>query len=277
MIRKTCLFLSVLLLSLPLLGQKLSADVNIQAERLEPTQQNKLQTLERDLEQYVNTYEYTDNTYGTRIPITYQVFVQQANESGATTTYTAQLLVTNGTDQRYFDKGWDFPYNPGQVLKHEIYSPLTGVIDFYAYLILAGEVDTYAKLAGTQYYNNAQEVVNMAQNTSYTKGWRDRLEKLNDLQGHRDFRIMKYSFFDAFWDIQEKKTDEARVSFSDAMDMLQKIFDRNRDDKYTKIFMAGQADKFAWVAAKLGNARALETLTRLDPENEETYQAYLKN
>lgn len=276
MVKRLILIIGLLLISLPVAGQELNADVNIQAERLEPAQQNKLRSLEKDLEDYLNSYEYTDNTYGTTIPVNYQIYVQQANESGSTTTYTAQLLVTNGADQRYFDKSWEFPYNPGQVLKHEIYSPLTGVIDYYAYLVIAGEVDTYAKLAGTSYYNDALEVINQAQNSGYAKGWRDRLEKLNDLQNHRDFRVMKYNFFDAYWDIQEKKMDQAKISFSDTINQLEKIFSKNRDDKYTKIFLAGQADKFAWVAAQLGDSMALHTLARLDPENEDTYNSYLE-
>jgi len=275
MLKNFIIFLGLILLAAPGFPQKLEAEISIQADRLDPSQQSKLQTLSRDLEQYINSYDYSDNAFGTKVPIMYQIYIQAVTQSGATDVYTAQVLVTNGIDQRYFDKAWDFPYAPGQILKHEIYSPVTGVIDYYAYLVLAGEVDTYAKLAGTQYYNNAQEIINLAQNSSFSKGWRDRVDKLNDLQNHRKLRVMKYSFFDAYWDIQESKLKDARVSFNDTMKLLNEIFTTNRDDKYTKIFMAGQADKFAWVAAKLGDVKALETLSRVDPDNKETYQSYL--
>ncbi len=275
MLKKCVIFLGLFFIAVPGFTQKLESTINIQADRLDPSQQSKLQTLTQDLEQYINSYDYTDNAFGTKVPITYQIFIQAAAQSGANDVYTAQVLVTNGVDQRYFDKSWEFPYAPGQILKHEIYSPLTGVIDYYAYLVLAGTVDTYAKLAGTQYYNSAQEIINLAENSGFSKGWRDRIDKLNILQNHRDFRVMKYEFFDAYWDIQEDKAKDARVSFKDTMDLLNKIFNANRDDKYTKIFLAGQADKFAWVAAKLGDAKALETLSRVDPDNKDTYQSYL--
>jgi len=266
----------VLLLPLIVSGQTLDPDITINAERLDPTKQAVLQTLERDLTDYINNYDYTDDTYGTIVPLVMRIYIQQASETSSNITFNAQVLVTNGTDQRYFDSGWEFPYNSGQVLRHNVYNPLTGVIDFYAYLILGGEVDTYGKLSGTPYYNAANEIANQAKSSSYSTGWRNRINRLDDLQSHRDLRLLKYTFFDAYWDYQESNIEEAKIGFNDAMDLLKKILNHNREDKYTKIFLDGQAENFAWLAAKLKDATALQTLTTLDPDNKDTYQSYLQ-
>ncbi|MBS1271330.1 MAG: hypothetical protein MAGBODY4_00459 [Candidatus Marinimicrobia bacterium] len=268
----------ILWLALPLMaiGQKLDPDITINAERLDPTKQAVIQTLERDITDYISTYDYTDDTYGTVIPLVMRIHIQQASETNSNIIFNAQILVTNGTDQRYFDTSWEFPYNSGLVFRHNVYNPLTGVIDFYCYIVLAGEVDTYGKLAGTPYYNAANEIANQARGSSYNTGWRNRIQRLDDLQNHRDLRLLKYTFFDAYWDYQESNIKDAKIGFKDAMDLLKKILNHNREDKYTKIFLDGQAKNFAWLAAKLKDAKALQALANLDPDNEETYQSYLQ-
>ena len=259
-----------------LLAQRLDPDITISADRLDPTKQAVLRTLEQDLKEYISTYDYTDDTYGTVVPIILQIYVQQATDSGSDIIFTAQILVTNGTDQRYFDSSWEFPYNSGQILQHNIYSPLTGVIDFYAYLILAGEVDTYGKLAGTQFYNAAMEIATQARNAAYNTGWRTRINRLDDLQTHRNLRLLKYTFFDAYWDFQESNIKDAKIGFEQALNLVQEILGRNREDKYTKIFLEGQAENFAWLAAKLNKPRALQSLSKIDPENKDIYQSFLQ-
>jgi len=258
-----------------LFGQKLNAKITVQADRLEPTYQNALQNLASDLEQYINNYDYSDNTYNTVIPFIMQIYVQQTNDTGSDVTFSSQVLVTNGTDQRYFDKQWEFPYTNGQTFQHGIYTPITSVVDFYSYLLLAGEVDKYGKLSGTPYYNSAQDVANQGNKSSYG-GWRSRFNRLDDLQNQRELRLLKYTFFDAYWDFQESNVRDAKIGFETSMDLLRKIFNHNEDDKYTKIFLDGQAEKFAWLAKQLKNRVALTNLISMDPDNKDIYQSYLQ-
>lgn len=263
--------LIVLGLCSTLQAQELDASITIHSERLEPTYQNALQTLGEDLEQYINSYDYSDNTYNTKIPMIVEVYVQQASESGSEISFSAQLLVTNGTDQRYFDKSWEFPYSAGQMFQHGIYHPVTGVLDFYAYILLAGEVDTYAKLGGTPYYNNALEVATQGQSSGYGSGWRSRMQRLDDLQNHRNLRLVRYTFFDAYWDYQEGNAEDAQSGFDRTLSLLEEIFNRSRDDKYTKIFLDGNAEKISWLGNQLKRDAALQQLAKMDPDNEDIY------
>lgn len=276
MMRKILTSLLFLLLIVPSLhAQQLKATVSLQADRLDPTYQSSLQNFKYDIEQYINNYEYTDDAYNTEVPVTYNVYIEQASESGTETTYSAQLLVTDGNNQRYFDKNWEFSYSSGQVYQHGIFTPVTAVIDFYAYLILAGTVDTYGRLAGTPYYNTALSIANQSSRSGLGTGWRDRMKLLDDLQNHRDLRSLKYTFFDAYWDFQESNTSDAKIGFDDSMNLIEKILDHNRDDKFTKIFLEGTADRVAWLAAQLKNYDALKTLSTIDPDNKSVYQKYM--
>ncbi len=205
-----------------------------------------------------------------------EVYVQQVSESGSELSFSAQLLVTNGTDQRYFDKSWEFPYSAGQMFQHGMYHPVTGVLDFYAYILLAGEVDTYAKLGGTSYYNSALEVVTNGQSSGYGSGWRNRRQRLNDLQDHRNLRLLRFTFFDAYWNYQEGSVEDARSGFDGSIDLMKEILNRNRDDKYTKIFLDGNADKVGWLGRQLNRKAALKQLAKMDPDNEDIYLSHLQ-
>ncbi len=257
------------------LSQQLDADITIQSERLDASERQNLENMQYDLEQYLESYEYTDNAYGTVIPFIVQVYIQSGSQTATENVYSATLLVTNGTDQRYYDKSWEFSYREGTTFQHNVYHPVTGVIDFYVYLIIAGEVDTYGKLAGTPYFNQALEISNQGGSTGFASGWRDRVRRLDDLKNHRDLRLLKFTFFDAYWDYQEKNIRDAQIGFTESLNLLQEIFAVNSDDKYTKVFLDGQADKIGWLAEQLDRRDALRRLISMDPDNEDIYQVYM--
>jgi hypothetical protein len=274
--QKIFIFLGALF-AIPLLisAQEIDADITIQSERLDGSEQQNLENLRFDLEQYIESYEYTDNAYGTVIPFIVQIYVQSGSQTATENIFSATLLVTNGSDQRYYDKSWEFSYREGTNFQHNIYHPVTGVIDFYVYLVIAGEVDTYGKLAGTPYYNQALELSNKGGSTGFASGWRDRIRRLDDLKNHRDLRLLKFTFFDAYWDFQESNIRDAQIGFTETLDLLQEIFQVNSDDKYTKVFLDGQADKIGWLAEQLDRRDALRRLINMDPDNEDIYRVYM--
>jgi len=274
--QKTIIILAAFL-AIPLLvsAQEIDADITMQTERLDGSEQQNLENLRFDLEQYIESYEYTDNAYNTVIPFIVQIYIQSCSQSATENIYSATLLITNGTDQRYYDKSWEFSYREGTNFQHNIYHPVTGVIDFYVYLVIAGEVDTYGKLAGTPYYNQALEISNKGGSTGFASGWRDRVRRLDDLKNHRDLRLLKFSFFDAYWDFQESNIRDAQIGFTESLDLLQDIFQVNSDDKYTKVFLDGQADKIGWLAEQLDRRDALRRLINMDPDNEDIYRVYM--
>lgn len=274
--QKLFIFLGTLF-AIPFLisAQEIDADITIQSERLDGSEQQNLENLRFDLEQYIESYEYTDNAYGTVIPFIVQIYVQSGSQTATENIFSATLLVTNGSDQRYYDKSWEFSYREGTNFQHNIYHPVTGVIDFYVYLVIAGEVDTYGKLAGTPYYNQALEISNKGGSTGFASGWRDRVRRLDDLKNHRDLRLLKFTFFDAYWDFQESNIRDAQIGFTETLDLLQEIFQVNSDDKYTKVFLDGQADKIGWLAEQLDRRDALRRLITMDPDNEDIYRVYM--
>ena len=90
------------------MAQSVHCTVKVDAELLAPEDQNEIRYLSETIENYVNTFEYTDETYDIEIEIIFQIYVESVNKSGSEHIYRAQAVVTNNYDQRYFEKKWLF-------------------------------------------------------------------------------------------------------------------------------------------------------------------------
>ncbi len=74
---------------------------------------------------------------------------------------------------RILDPNWEFTYVRGQALYHHEfqYDPLTSFLDYYAYMVLGFDADTYTEMGGTPYFQKASEIVNRAVQSGSNKGW----------------------------------------------------------------------------------------------------------
>jgi len=81
--------------------------------------------------------------------------------------YTTTLLSVN-------DKDVQFTYNQGEPIDYtdqNYTSNLSSIMAFYAYIIIGIDYDSFSRFGGSYYFNLAQNVVSLAQTSSY-KGWK---------------------------------------------------------------------------------------------------------
>ncbi len=72
--------------------------------------------------------------------------------------------------------------------------PLTSAIDFYIYVILGVDFDSFDELGGTPYFREAQDIVSLAQSTS-SAGWSRSQNRQNRGQLINDLRSTSYEQF----------------------------------------------------------------------------------
>src|SRR6185369_8258596 len=75
---------------------------------------------------------------------------------------------------RVKDATWEFDYLRGQPLTRDEfrYDPLLSFLDYYAYMIIGYDADTYKVGDGTPYFEKSFEIVNRAKSGgSGSKGW----------------------------------------------------------------------------------------------------------
>lgn len=174
---KKILFIFIIIESL--LSQRVLADVTVNAPRLTETQKSDIINLEREVEDYINNFRWIDNSYEDEIACNINILIESVNESGSINKYSAQFVITSTAKENFYDKQFEFIYGNGEPLNRfgSGTRPIANFIDFYIYMVVAGELDTYTLYGGDEYYNKAREALTIGVNSSQL-GW-DVREKLH--------------------------------------------------------------------------------------------------
>lgn len=219
-----------------------------------------------------------DNDYSDlEIPLHIQLIFEGTAAKGAETTYLAQLLISNGSDQRYFDTAIQFTYNSGTPLVYSpgYFEPLPGLLTFYGYLILAGEADTYDYQAGTEFYEICREIALRGSTSKYSKGWSARLTDANNLSSNSGLRKVRLSFYFARDLFDNGDMDRALGEFKKMIDGLDQVYREYGREHYTGLFIKAHAAEIARMLGALGQTGFLNDMIELDTDNDQIYQEAL--
>jgi hypothetical protein len=211
---KFCVFFLFAAVSSELaVAQEFNCEVNINSRQISGTAYDYVSELKNDLENYINGYRWTDDRYREqeRIACGLQVVLTGVDDNF---NYTAEVVITlrrpiyNTNRQSLVllinDNNWRFSYPQNEALIHDElqFDDLTSFIDFYAYILLGFDYDTFEELGGSQFYNEAQSVFELGQNSG-TQGWgrsigaqRNRFGLISDLMNpaYEDFRRALYLY-----------------------------------------------------------------------------------
>lgn len=253
--------------------------VNAKAEfgHLGYDQQDELIELAERIEQYYNNFDYVDDEYETDVSSNVRIIIETVQSKGSEKLYKAQFLITSESGETFYDKTWEFPYNENTSLIHSsgLFNPLTDFLDYYAFMILAGELDSYGLLLGTKAYDKALEIANEGLLSRYTKGWsarKDQLLKITDSRT-RPLREVKPDFFEALYLFEEGRYKEAYKFSALVLEGIKKVHKIEPNNKYLSLFFDAHHKKLAQLFE--GKLEQLETLTILDSKHRESYREYL--
>lgn len=177
----------LLLLSTPAVSQELQWEVTVNTQQLPSDALDNLTDFVQQVTHYLNTARWTRDDFGTeRISCTMNIFFRSSPTTGR---YSAQVFVgsqrriwdartdrptpNNSAMLRIFDENWEFSYTRGVPLaRNEFrFDPLTSFLDFYSYVILGFDYDSYELLSGTPYYQKALDIFNLSRSFGSPKGW----------------------------------------------------------------------------------------------------------
>jgi len=157
------------------------------------------------------------------------------------------------------------------------FDPITKVLDYYAYMVLAGEMDTYDLMLGTPYYDTALDIANQGAFSQYTTGWSTRLkehEKITNIRT-RPLREAKPDFFEALYLFEEGNIKEARKYAQKVFKNIEQTHNNQANNKYLRIFFEAHYKELAQLF--IGNVEVLEKLILIDPvqTHREFYREYI--
>jgi len=260
-------------------GQVLKVSVDMEYAHLTDDQQEDLTGLASKIEQYFNNYEWVDDEFETDIPASVKVIIETVQKKTFEKIYKAQFLISSAAGENFYDKVWEFTYEPTYPLLHSKgqFDPLTHFLDYYAYLVLAGELDTFGYLLGSPLYDKALDIANQGILSQYSRGWNTRAEQVQMINHirTRPLREVKPDYFEALWLHEEGRYNEAYKLAKKVLDEgIKKVYDKQPNNRYLRIFLDAHYRELANLFS--GHPAEIEVLLDIDSKHRETYRQYLE-
>ncbi len=274
----------------PAAAQELDCSVTVDYRQLQGADYDFLEELEQKVREYFNNNTWTDDRYREfeRINCSVQIIMQEAV---SLTNFRARIIVASrrpiyNTAQstpvvRINDTNYRFEYSRGTPLQFnpETFDPLTSVLDFYAYLLLGYDYDTFSQLGGTPYFEQARRIANLAEGSGGT-GWssvggnRGRTELVNELLDSRfeTLRRASYTYHLQGLDRFVNDTEAARQRILSVLQSLQGLSQNVSRSYALDLFFSAKFQELAaiFTSAPMSN-RAYNLLTQMDPSHSSEY------
>lgn len=274
----------------PAQAQELNCSVSVDYSQLSGSNFTFLDELEQRVESYMNERSWTEDTFQEveRIDCSMQIIFQQAP---SLTEFQARLVVATlrpiyGTTQatpvvRLNDPNWRFSYSRGASLIHNLgeYDPLTSVLDYYAYLILGYDYDTFSKRGGTPYFEQARRIAERARSAG-GGGWSgiggsqsrtDLIDQLLDTR-YRPLRDAYFTYHFGGLDHFVSSTKKARNNVLTVLNNLSTLYEDVSRSYAIDMFFAAKYEELAAIFEEAPmSSQAYAILSEVDPSHLSEY------
>lgn len=299
-IRKfTCTLCVILALSAP--AQELQCNINVQSASVQGTNKQVYENMRNALQDFIKAQIWTSDRFDAKeriecslnFNITEQV---SSNEFKGSLTVQLRRPVFNSayttTTFNMQDNDIQFRYNEGQPL---VYNPssydsdnLVPVIAFYVYFMLGIDYDTFSLNGGSQYFKQAETILNQAQSSQFP-GWKsfesthNRYWLINNAldENHKIFRRELYNYHRQGLDQMAENVDRGRQAIYNSIDQLRKVKQNSTRNAYLlTIFFTAKADEIVNIfsgAPQMEKDKAIEALQVADPANISKYSKIKTN
>jgi hypothetical protein len=257
----------------PVIGQEIEATVEVVLDKLPQENQQKLADLTTELDRYLNRHEWCPNEYGYKVPVSINVYFEEAKTTSREDQYDARIIVSNQSDVQYSDYRWEFNLEQDPRLEHSsIYHPFNGLIDFYLYLILGYEFDRIEKLGGRDYFQQARNILEQAKFGRFIRGWDRRETILNDILSDENlpFREMRFYYYTGMYYYEFQEFADAKLYLKKALSYFETIPTDDMERFYSLNY-----HQMGVALRQLQMQEELELLMRIDTsaERKRHYQA----
>ncbi len=250
-----------------------NVDVTFDDRLLRDGDRQELLSLKDEIKRFFQNTEWDEDYSDLRIPLYIQIIFEGTSSKGSELVYLSQALFSNGIDQRYFDKTFQFTYNESGSLYYDavLFNPLSSFFAYYANLILAGEADTYELKGGNKFYEIARAIALRGAASDYPRGWSERIRIENLLSSNHGLRKVRLATYYGIELFEYGKLESATKQFHKMIAGLDEVYNQTSRDQYTVLFMNGHAKRLSEILSILRLDSILEDLIELDPDNREIY------
>jgi len=260
--------------------QFIEVNAELDLRRLSEGDRQLFTTLSEDIENYFLNTQFSATTNDLEMIVDIRLVLESVSQGGSQTIINAQAIFSNKMDQYFYAKGIQFPYFQGRKMFYTtVFEPLASFLDYYAFMFIAAEMDTWEYMGGTSFFNRAIEISDLGKDSDWSTGWDDRWKKSRKVKSNQYLRSMRFNYFKALDALEAEDVDitivnTAMNTFYEEMLVLDKKLGSNKE---TLHFLRAYHESVAELMGMFDLRDALELLLIYDHDNKEVYESYLKN
>ena len=290
--------LALIAMSIAMTAQELKCTISINSEQVQGSNKAIFTTLQQSMEEFVNTQRWTNMTFQEkeRIECSMMIVVKSVQDNMFVCEFTCQsrrpVFGTTYTTPTLNIKDANFTFTYQEYdrmeFQHNTFtSNLTALVAYYCYLIIGHDMDSFAKLGGTPYFQICEDIVTSAQSASLDNaemvGWkafesnRNRYALTNNLmdEAFKKYRAYYYDYHRHGLDEMVNNVANGRARIAKDIKVLKEAYNARpatylvgtfldaKSDELVNIFKSGTADEKKMV---------YELLMDIDPTRQDTYE-----
>ena len=241
-------------------AQQLNCTVTVNAQKMGNPNQQIYKTLETSLNEFVNKTDWTEQSYKQQEKINCSMYITLMSHSSDQFTATIQVQSSRPVFNSSYetpvlninDKDFGFNYTEFENLVFNVnsfQSNLISMISFYSYMIIGMDRETFEFKSGDPYFQTAQTIANVAQQSSY-KGWsqldgnQNRYFLITDLLSPTYTEIRKTLFdYHQGLDLMTENSKSAKEKIKTALMSLNKLYNSKPNAYLTRVFFDAKSDE----------------------------------
>ena len=261
-------------------AQFIEVNAELDLRRISEGDRQLFTTLAEGIENYFLNTQFSATSNDLEIIVDIRLVLESVSQGGSQTTINAQAIFSNKMDQYFYAKGIQFPYSQGRKMFYTtVFEPLASFLDYYAFMFIAAEMDTWEYMGGTSFFNRTIEISDLGKDSDWSAGWEDRWKKSRKVKSNEHLRSMRFNYFKALdalgaEDVEITIVNTAMNTFYEEMLLLDKKLGSNKE---TLHFLRAYHESIAELMAMFNHRGALELLLIYDHDNKKVYESYLKN
>ncbi len=295
---KKIFFLIILFFPFNIFSQELNCRVSVNYQQVTTTNTQIFQDLQRDISDFMNTTQWTNYVfdYHERIECSILIniiqfdgvdnFVATLQVSSSRPVYDASLT-TSLFKFKEADGTFKFQYIQNQPIEfneNAFTTELAYGLAFYAYIIIGYDFDTFSELGGSEFFDKAQTIVNIAQSSPNKALWRSMgtnhednryfLAKFLTDANYQSFRIAQYKYHLKGLDLMTTDITTARNNVAESIELIKQVYQKRPENFLVQIWIESKRSEIINIFSEAPSAeakRVAQSLKLIDVTNSDQY------
>tara|TARA_B100000768_G_scaffold182014_1_gene208424 strand:- start:1789 stop:2682 length:894 start_codon:yes stop_codon:yes gene_type:complete len=245
-------------------SQDIDCNVIVNSDQINQTNKSIFSNLEKSITTFINSNSWSENIFlnHEKIDLNLLITVTSYSNNKFSANFEFQSLrpILNSTYQtpifNFIDKNVDFKYEEFETLffvENQFQSDLVSILSYYINIIYGIDQDSFVKNAGTFFYTNAQNILNLANQSGISNTWQSSnsggrinkfwlIENLNS-SNSKEFRDLIYSYHTKGLDLMHEDKLLSKKNIANSIVSLERMNRRIPNSMLIKIFFDTKSDE----------------------------------